>query len=280
MTFTNPRLRRLFADDERCIDIAIDHGAVNERALVEPIRDARAVIAAVAAGRPDAIQVTAGLAPLLAPYQTRSGPQLVLRTDVSNVYGTSVPRHPYSELLDTAIDDALRLDAVCVVANLLLLPDQPELHRQCVANIARLVHGAHRYGIPVMAEPLVMSPDGTRGGYQVDGDIDLILPLVRQAAELGVDLIKADPTDDLGLYSDVVEAAAGIPVLVRGGGKAGTHDILRRTQELMATGVHGIVYGRNVFEHPDPAAMIAALRAIVHDGESADHAHRHLENAA
>ncbi len=65
------------------------------------------------------------------------------------------------------------------------------------------------------------------GGYMVDGDLDKILPLVRQAVELGADIIKADPTDDVSVYHRVVEIAGRIPVLVRGGGKAPDAEILR-----------------------------------------------------
>ena len=50
-----------------------------------------------------------------------------------------------------------------------------------------------------------------RAGYGVDGDVDRIVPLVRQAVELGADVIKADPTDDLDEYRRVVEAAGGVP---------------------------------------------------------------------
>jgi DhnA family fructose-bisphosphate aldolase class Ia len=37
----------------------------------------------------------------------------------------------------------------------------------------------------------------------------------------------------------------------------------------MAQGAAGIVYGRNVIQHPDPAAMTKSLMAVVHDGVSA-----------
>ena len=56
------------------------------------------------------------------------------------------------------------------------------------------------------------------------------MPLVRQAVELGADVIKADPTDDLDDYGRVIEAAGGVPVLVRGGGRASDEEILARTR--------------------------------------------------
>lgn len=51
----------------------------------------------------------------------------------------------------------------------------------------------------------------------VDGDEVKIKHLVRQAVELGADVIKADPTDDILAYHRVIRVAGGIPVLVRGG---------------------------------------------------------------
>jgi DhnA family fructose-bisphosphate aldolase class Ia len=124
-------------------------------------------------------------------------------------------------------------------------------------------------------EPLVMQ-DNSKGAYMVDGAIDKILPLVRQAAELGADIIKADPCDNVEEYHRVIEIAQGLPVLVRGGGRVSDQEILSRTKQLMGQGARGIVYGRNVIQHQNPAGMTRALMAIVHDGASVEEASRHL----
>jgi class I fructose-bisphosphate aldolase len=264
-----PRLQRLFGADGRLLDVAIDHGAVNELALLAGIADARAAVDTILAAGPDAIQLTPGMARLLAGRRTGDDPRLVLRTDVSNVYGTSVPRAPSCELLPGIVETAVRLDATCVVVNLLLLPDQPELHSQCVRNIGELRASCESAGMPLMVEPLVMSPNTAAGGYQVDGDLGRITALVRQAAELGADVIKADPCAEASQFHEVVAAASGVPVLVRGGGRASDTEILERTVEIMKQGAAGIVYGRIIFQHPNPRAMIAALLAVVHDGVDA-----------
>ena len=99
----------------------------------------------------------------------------------------------------------------------------------------------------------------------VDGNIKLITPLVRQAVELGADLIKADPTDNVEEYHKVIEIAGSVPILVRGGGRAEDEEILDRTYRLMQQGAKGIVYGRNVVQHENPGGMTRALMAIVHD---------------
>lgn len=261
---TNPRLNRLFASDGKCFDVAIDHGFFNERTFLGGIEDMGKAIATVVAAAPDAIQLSPGTAPILQAIPGPHKPALVLRTDVANVYGNALPRRLFSRLIEEAVEQALRLDAACVVVNLLRLPDQPELHEQCVGNVCRLKASCDRWGMPLMVEPLVMQDNATSGGYMIDGDIDKILPLVRQAVELGADIIKADPTDDVSLYHHVVEVAGDIPVLVRGGGRAPDEVILQRTRDLMAQGAMGIVYGRNVIQHEDPAGMTQALMAIVH----------------
>lgn len=257
------RLNRLFGPDGKCFDVAIDHGFFNERSFLNGIEDIGQAVRTVVGAAPDAIQLSPGTAPML---QTIKGPKpaLVLRTDVANVYGKTLPRTLFSRVIEDAVEQAIVLDAVCVVVNLLLLPDQPELHEDCVANICRLKPQCIRYGMPLMIEPLVMQSNEKAGGYMVDGDIDKILPLVRQAVELGADIIKADPTDDVEEYHRVIQIASGVPVLVRGGGSVPDDVILDRTRALILQGASGIVYGRNVIQHPNPAAMTRALMEIVH----------------
>ena len=167
-------------------------------------------------------------------------------------------------------------DATCVVVNLFRIPGEPEVMDQCIQNILRIKPECDRFSVPLMVEPLVFQPNTKAGGYMVDGDLDKILPVVRQAVELGADIIKADPTDAVVDYHRVVEIAGRIPVLVRGGGKAADAEILARTETLIQQGAAGIVYGRNIIQHTDPAGMTRALMAIVHDGATAAEAARFI----
>ncbi len=255
------RLNRLFARDGKCFDVAVDHGLFGEASFLTGIEQMEKTVATLVDAAPDAIQLSPGQAALLARLPGPK-PALVLRTDVANVYGSARPRHLFSELVDDAVGQALRLDAACVVVNLLELPDEPELLRQCIRNVSRLRAACAPVGMPLMVEPLVFKP-GERG-YGSDGDPEKIVPLVRQAVELGADVIKADPTDELADYPRVLEAAAPRPLLVRGGGRASEEEVLQRTAEVMRLGAAGIVYGRNVIQHPDPAGMTRRLMKIVH----------------
>jgi len=260
------RLNRLLGVDGNCFDVAIDHGFFNEVSFLPGIEDMPGVIALLAQARPDAIQLAPGSARHLQSIPGSNKPALVLRCDVANVYGKQLPRVLYSQLIEDPVEQALHADSSCVVANLFLIPDQPEIHHQCVSNITRLKAECERQSMPLMVEPLVMRANAEAGGYMVDGDLTKIIPLVRQAVELGADVIKADPCDDISEYHQVVKVAGGVPVLVRGGGRVSDEAIIERTYALMQQGARGIVYGRNVIQHAAPERVTRALMAIVHEG--------------
>ncbi len=269
------RMNRLFGTSGNCFDVAIDHGMFNEPSFLAGIENMQKAIQIIADAKPDAIQLPPGTAKILQSIAGKDRPALVLRSDIANVYGNPVPKALFSEVIDRPVEQALVLDAACVVVNLLMLLDQPEVYRACVRNVNLLKRECEIYGMPLMVEPLVMQ-DNAKGAYMVDGAIEKILPLVRQAAELGADIIKADPCDNVQEYHRVIEIAQGLPVLVRGGGRVPDREILTRTKALMQQGARGIVYGRNVIQHPDPRGMTSALMAIVHEGASVDAAHAHI----
>jgi class I fructose-bisphosphate aldolase len=267
------RLNRLFnSKSNRCFDVAADHGFFNERGFLQGIENLEKSVKSLIAAGPDAIQLTVGQAHYLQSVPGREKPALVLRTDVANVYGTQLPGTLFSRMIESPVEQALRLDASCVVVNLFRIPEHSEVTDQCILNVLRLKPECDRFAMPLMIEPLVFQPNQKAGGYMVDGDLDKILPLVRQAVELGADIIKADPTDDVAVYGRVIEIAGRIPVLVRGGGKAPDREILQRTEKLIQQGAAGIVYGRNIIQHANPAGMTRALMAIVHESASASDA--------
>jgi class I fructose-bisphosphate aldolase len=264
------RLNRLFHPvSGRCFDVAVDHGMPGEPAFLAGIEDMEAAIATLIDAAPDAIQLSVGQAHLLQRHRGRDKPALVLRTDTPNIYGPETPAEAWTVMVDDPVGHAVRLDAACVVINLLDVPGRPALRRDCVEAISRLRAACDRAAMPLMVEPLAF--DEGASGYDASGDADRICGLVRQAVELGADVIKADPTADLADYSRVVTVAR-VPLLVRGGGRVSDREILERTKAVLDQGAAGIVYGRNVIQHADPARMTRALMSVVHDGATPEQA--------
>lgn len=266
------RMNRLFGGG-RCLDVAIDHGVCNEPSFLEGLEDIQAVVNALVSAGPDAIQMNYGQADLLQDLPGKDKPALVMRIDMGNPYNRIRHRDMWAVLQNEAepLIGAIEMDAACVVVNLFMLPDEPDLFRQCVQNISRVRTDCDKFGMPLMIEPLVMQPVTEKGGYMVDGDADKIVTLTRLAREMGADIVKADPTTRAEDFHRVVEAAR-CPVLVRGGGKEDLRAVFDKSAALMRQGAVGMVYGRNIYQHANPNAVVRGLMAIVHEDASGEQA--------
>ncbi len=262
------RLNRLFDPKAgRCLAVAVDHGFPGEVDMLEGIEDVEPVIDTLVEAGPDALLLTPGTAPLLQKHVGRTRPALVLRLDVPDVYGAEHPEHPSSTMMSDPVELAVRLDAACVVINLLDVPGKPSLRRECLENAASLRAACDRAGMPLMIEPVPFT-EAARG-YDVQRDPRRLIGLVRQAVELGADVIKADPLSEPAEFARLVKVAR-VPLLIRGGGRIDERELLDSTAAVLQGGAAGLVYGRNVIQHRDPSAMTRALRALVHDGASAE----------
>jgi len=267
------RLNRLFNTSGKCLDVATDHGAFNEYSFLDGLENVPKVIAQLVEAGPDAIQMNYGQSDVLQNIPGKNKPALVLRIDAGNPYNATTHKVMFNMLQDenNPILGALRMDAACVICNLLLLDGEPDLHRQTVRNIGLVRTECNKYGMPLMVEPLVMRPNDARGGYQSDGNKNLMVPLIRQARELGADIIKADPTDNPEDYHEVIEAAR-CPVLVRGGGKADLKLVFEKSYAFLQQGAKGLVMGRNIYQHPNPTLVTSAFMAMIHDDATPEEA--------
>jgi class I fructose-bisphosphate aldolase len=273
----NPRFNRLFTHDGKCLQVALDHGGVNVPSLIPGLESMKQVIETVAAANPDAILVTAGQAHWLQDLRQKPKPALVLRADSPNIYCTPKTDTPFNLLIGDAVEQAVVMDAAAIVLNLFWAPDQQELYRQCMENVLTIKPRCERYGMPLMVEPMILIMDD-KGGYKFNTDIQQTVALARQAVELGADIVKADVAENLEEYHLVVEASAPCPLLPRGGARVSDQEILTRTYTMIQQGASGIIYGRNIYQHPHPARMIRACQAVVHEGATVAQAMAMLEN--
>jgi putative autoinducer-2 (AI-2) aldolase len=63
-----------------------------------------------------------------------------------------------------------------------------------------------------------------------------------------------------------------VPIVIAGGKKLPELDALRMAYQAIQQGAAGVDMGRNVFQADCPTAMIQAVRAVVHDGETPEKA--------
>src|SRR5690625_2069889 len=143
------RMNRLFSESGKCFDVAIDHGFFNEYTFLKGIENIHQAVETIVKANPDAIPLTVGQANVSPHYAGRFKPSLVLRTDIANVYGNRLPAHLFSEMIEQPVEQALRLDAACVVVNLFQIPNQPKVFHDCIQNICRIKPECERFGMPL-----------------------------------------------------------------------------------------------------------------------------------
>lgn len=244
------------------IIVAMDHGL-----FLGPIAGVERIVQAVErviAGQPDAVQITPGVTTAVVKGLIGKGaPALVLRVDATNIWRSRPePKEGYHVLV-ASVEDAVRLGADAIVAFFFLGYETDQQEAANLERLAQLAAACRTWGMPLIVEPLVIE----RGAHAVR-DPERIKVAVRIATELGADALKVDYTGDPKSFSEIVEATT-VPVLVRGGPKMETDEaVLNMVKEAMEVGARGLVFGRNIWQHPNPAAILAALRTIVHEGAS------------
>ena len=96
----------------------------------------------------------------------------------------------------------------------------------------------------------------------------------RIAAELGAHVVKTYYCENF----ETVVKCCPIPIIVAGGKKTPEIEALELTKNAVSHGAVGVDMGRNIFQSDNPAGMIQAVRAIVHQGASTTEAHEIYES--
>ena len=252
---TTRRLNHIFQADGRALIVAFDHGMIDgpAKGMEQPGRTLEKIVQ----GGADAILTTYGMATRFAKEIAPLG--LILRLDGG---GTRLGAMDGPGAQFYSIDDALRLgaDAVAVSA----FPGSPK-EEATLETLARVVGDAHAWGLPVMGE---MVPGGFDSGPEFRSAQSIAIA-ARVAAELGADWVKIPYANGF----EQVTSGCYVPAVILGGAKKGSERVMLETiKAALNAGSVGVAIGRNIFQAKDPAAMTAAVAAILHQGASVDEA--------
>ena len=244
------RMERLFnRTTGRAIIVPMDHGVTV--GPIEGIADAKRAVAEVAEGGADAVLMHKGL---VRCGHRHGGRDLGLIVHLSA--STSLGPRGNTKVLSASVEDAVQhgADGVSVHVNL-----GDEAEGSMLADLGRVSREAQQWGIPLLA--MVYA----RGPLVRDSNApDVIAHCARAAMELGADVVKVPYTGDMDSFAFVVESCC-IPVLIAGGPKMDTtRDFLTMVYDAMRAGASGLSVGRNVFQHPRPRMLVAALSGVVH----------------
>ena len=85
-----------------------------------------------------------------------------------------------------------------------------------------------------------------------------------------MDIIKTLWTGSAESFRSVVEACPSMVALAGGDMGETLRDYLEMTRVALDVGMGGVTYGRFVWQHEHPAAVIRALHALIHENVSVD----------
>jgi putative autoinducer-2 (AI-2) aldolase len=238
------RLARIFDPESgHTVMLAIDHGYFQGPTSGLERVDLSIVPISVHA---DALMLTRGMLRSTVPADFQHG--IVMRASG----GPSILKELSNERIALDMEDAARMNVHAVAVQVFV---GGENETQSIENMTRLVDAGYRLGIPVLGVTAV--------GRELVRDARYLGLATRICAELGAQFVKTYYCDD---GFEKVTAGCPVPVVMAGGKKLPELEALTMARNAVDQGAAGVDMGRNIFQSEAPAAMIQAVRKVVHEG--------------
>ncbi len=258
------RLNRFFTN-KRSLVIPFDHGLYS--GVVRGIEDPHTLVEKISRTAADGILVTPGVLKIIAPAVGELAVMLRLDGGLTAYTQNAADYRPIC-----TVEHALSLGADAVIV--MTFAGTP-YEGVSLEKLGRVAEDADNLGVPLVSEILPPSLLNNHFNREMqastgkDGVIKEIADMIRIGTEHGADLIKTRYAGEPDDFRDLLQHSI-IPVLIAGGpkGDGSVEQMLRSAFEAIHAGAHGIIYGRNVWQHPDLEKMIGALSAIVHEDAS------------
>jgi putative autoinducer-2 (AI-2) aldolase len=173
--------------------------------------------------------------------------------------GPSVLKDLSNEHIAVDVEDAIRMNVSAVAIQVFV---GGTYETQTINNMTRMIDCCNRYGIPVLGVTAV--------GKEMTRDARYIGLAVRILAELGAAFVKTYFVPEF----ETVTSACPVPIVIAGGKKLPEIEALQMARDAVDEGASGVDMGRNIFQSDAPSAMIQAVRKVVHEGCSPQHAYQ------
>ena len=172
--------------------------------------------------------------------------------------GQSILTELSNELVAVGIEDAIRLDAAALAAQVYI---GAEYEHKSIGNVIKLIDMGAKYGIPTLAV--------TGVGADMSRDQRYFGLATRICAEIGAHYVKSYYFEP---GFERVVAGCPVPIVIAGGKKQPEIEALDMAYRAIDQGAAGVDMGRNIFQSDCPTGMIQAVGAVVHGGEKPDQA--------
>lgn len=151
-----------------------------------------------------------------------------------------------------SIEEAVRLNASAIAP---MVAVGGEFEAKTIANLAKCADFSARYSIPTLGVTAV--------GKNLARDARYLGLAARVCAENGANFVKTYYCDD---GFEKVVAGCPVPIVIAGGKKLPESAALELAYKAISDGARGVDMGRNIFQAENPAAMLEAVKGVVHGG--------------
>lgn len=251
----------------RSVTVALDHGL--HWGVYDGFEDPGEMLDLVLEAEPDGILASVSF---LRRYRERiesHGVDAIATLDLT--YDSTLPGDHEDAEIHSQVFSAEAAAEVADAAKVALVygRDDPAVLEKNAEFVASAAEDCRDAGIPLVVEP-------TLWGNRADDEFDpeYLANANRLAFELGADILKS-PYPEEGF--DRIADNAPQPVYIAGGPAAETdREVLEMVRKATDGGALGVMFGRNIWQRDDPAAIVDALSSIVHEGASIDEAATYL----
>ena len=248
------RLEKLFSKGENAIVIAVDHGLANG-----PYKGLENLPEAFGKFYPyvDGVLLSPGiLKNVKHMFNYKGAPIPIARITINSSYffDWGYDKSYINSIF--SVKDAVALGAEIAMFTLAINTGSEKTDVENMEIFAKLCNECREYGIPAIGECYPSHCDN----MPEEEMHDIVYRSTRIMAELGADAVKT-------FYSHRIEEVVdGCPLPILGLGGSLTNDPLESlilAQKMIRGGYKGVVFGRNAFQRPDPAAYQQALCEVV-----------------
>jgi class I fructose-bisphosphate aldolase len=260
------RLNRIFKEDGKAVMIAINHGL--GMGPVKGIEEMSEILEKILPESPDSLTIHKGMALRFCDQFAGRVPLVLKATNITRFFGPD-------ETPVATVDEAIKLGADAIAVGISLCDP---LERESVQHASKIIAAAEKVGMPTVAHSY---PNGEFITNDERYNLENVGYATRLALELGIDIIKTFWTGSQETFARIVELGSPAKVVISGGAKSNTlRECFDMTWQGIQAGAAGITYGRNVWQHEYPAAVMRGLTAIVHKGASVNEALEIAEDCA
>ena len=239
------RLARIL-NDGKMLCIPMDHGISN--GPIKGLEDIHSIIYQCSSAGLTCVLVNKGIIKSL-PRPPNIG--LIAHFSAS----TSIGPAPNRKILMGSVEEAIRLGADAVSLHINIgSKEEPEM----LQKLGMISDKCDEWSVPLVA---MMYPRGEN--IKNPHDPEIVAHAARIGAEAGADVVKAVYTGDPDSFKRVVRSCP-VPIVIAGGPKASTdREILEMCEGAMMAGAKGVTFGRNIFQHRNPPAIVRALYKLI-----------------